>query len=258
MDGFKFKHAFLQELGSGRLRHEEQLVADELTLRNIPFTLFTYKRIQRRQLPLDGETFLVGDMDCIQGALKQLDVPAPSPNDYPKSMSSFMRRRTWRSTLADLERDIAGEGRAPVFAKPASRQKRFTGKVFNGTEDFYSVSGVSRAEEILCSEVVKWLSEYRVYVIQSRIVSIDNYAGDKNIPLDVSAVESALAALQNAEEAPAAYGIDFGVLDTGQTALVEMNDGVAIGAYSIDKRPYTDLLMTRWAELISSRRALPR
>ncbi|MBW8810364.1 MAG: ATP-grasp domain-containing protein, partial [Lysobacter sp.] len=64
------------------------------------------------------------------------------------------------------------------------------------------------------------------------------------------------AALENfhrSGEAPAAYGIDFGVLCDGQTALVEANDGYSLGAYKkISNAVYTDLVMARWAELVST------
>lgn len=53
-------------------------------------------------------------------------------------------------------------------------------------------------------------------------------------------------------EASAAYGIDFGLLDTGETALVEANDGYALGAYSIDAVSYARLLFTRGHQLTHS------
>jgi hypothetical protein len=65
-------------------------------------------------------------------------------------------------------------------------------------------------------------------------------------------VDAALAAFRASGEAPSAYGIDFGVLSTGQTALVEFNDGYALGAYKISSSAYTDLLLTRWNELVST------
>jgi ATP-grasp domain, R2K clade family 2 len=252
MDGFGFTHAFLQELGSGRLRKEEGMVADELTRLEIPFSLFTSKRIHRRQLPLTRETFLAGDMDCIQGALKQLDIPVPTPNDYPESLTPFLRRRTWHSTLGQLQNDFFDADSRPIFAKPANRQKRFTGQVFDNLGDFHSVARVSKAEPILCSDAVQWLAEYRVYVIHSHIVGVDHYAGDQAYSLNPSTVQSALSTLEMAGEAPAAYGIDFGVLHTGETALVEMNDGFALGAYAINQKTYTELLLTRWSELMHS------
>jgi hypothetical protein len=96
-------HAFIQEQGNGRLRTEERLVVEELNRRGVPTTLYTEKRIRRRQLPLDARSLVVGDMPCILGALQQLEIPAPLPNDYPASLHDFLHRRVWRSTLGALE-----------------------------------------------------------------------------------------------------------------------------------------------------------
>ncbi|NEO87531.1 MAG: ATP-grasp domain-containing protein [Spirulina sp. SIO3F2] len=243
--------AFVQEQGNGRLGDEEQLVVAELQNRGIPFTLYTEKRIRRRQLPLTPNTLVVGDMPCVLGALKQLGIPEPEPNDYPASLQDFLHRRVWRSTLQALENQLRRGLSTPIFAKPASRRKRFTGCVFESEYDLRQVYGVSRQESLLCSEVVSWLSEYRVYVVNSEIRSIDHYAGDETIPIDRGVVESAIAQLNAAREAYAGYALDFGVLASGQTALVEMNDGFALGAYQIDRQNYTDLLWARWLELSS-------
>ncbi|WP_366838125.1 ATP-grasp domain-containing protein [Nostoc sp. LPT] len=91
------------------------------------------------------------------------------------------------------------------------------------------------------TEVVSWVSEYRVYVVHSQIRSIDHYDGNPNVLLDIDKVICTIQALENAKESYAGYAIDFGVLDSGQTTLVEMNDGFAIGAYKIDKKNYTDI-----------------
>jgi hypothetical protein len=246
-----FTRAFLEEAGNGKLRHEEELLRGEFEGRGIPVTLYTAKRIQRRQLPLSAETFIAGDMDAMHGAMRQLKIEIPTPNDYPKSLLPFMHRQIWTSTLGDVERRvIEGNGEA-IFAKPADRRKSFTGRAFGSMDDFREIGSVSRRQEVWCSEIVEWISEYRVYVIGEKIVSIDLYAGDSDVALDSATVEEALAAYRDSGEAPAAYGIDFGVLATGQTALVEANDGYALGAYKIAAGAYTDVLLTRWKELVS-------
>ncbi|RUT04979.1 hypothetical protein DSM106972_038000 [Dulcicalothrix desertica PCC 7102] len=245
--------AFIEEQGNGRLREEEQLVVDSLYQRGIQITLYTEKRLRRRQLQLDGTSLVVGDMPCISLALKQLSIPEPQPNDYPASLSEFLHRRIWRLTLGELELGLRN-GRYPaIFAKPATRRKRFTGCVFESEYDLSQVYGVSRQEKLLCSEVVTWVSEYRIYVVHSEIRSIDWYAGNTSIPIDIKKVQRAIQVLDKAGESYAGYGIDFGVLDTGQTALVEMNDGFALGAYTIDSTNYTDLIWARWEELIAQR-----
>ncbi|KAF3888840.1 MULTISPECIES: ATP-grasp domain-containing protein [Nostocales] len=242
--------AFIQEQGNGRLRHEEQLVTEELRERGIPITFYTEKRIRRRQLPLDRESLVVGDIPCVLGALKQVGIPEPQPNDYPTSLINFMHRRTWISTLEQLEVGFRNGVYPPTFVKPATRRKRFTGFILESEYDFWQVYGVSRQEKLLCSEVVSWVSEYRVYVVRSQIRSCDCYRGNADVPLDTEKVLCAIQALDSAGESHAGYAIDFGVLASGKTALVEMNDGFALGAYTIDRQNYTDMILARWEELI--------
>jgi hypothetical protein len=224
-----------------------------LERRGIPVTFFTAKRILRRQLPLGADTFIAGDIDAMHGAMLHLKIEVPAPDDYPESLRAWLHRRVWRSTLTRVEREILDGVGEPVFAKPADRRKSFIGRVFGSIDDFREIGGVSRREDVWCSEVVSWISEYRVYVIGARIVSIDHYAGDPAVPIDVATVEAALRAYRAAGEAPAGYGIDFGVLTSERTALVEANDGYSLGAYQIGAEEYTDLLFARWAELVGSR-----
>jgi hypothetical protein len=247
-----FTKAFVQEPGNGKIGHEERLIRAECERRGIPVMLFTQKKILRRQLPLAADTFIAGDMDAMHGAMRQLKIEPPSPDYYPASLQSFTYRRIWRSTLGAVERRFSEGDGEPIFAKPADRAKSFTGRVFASLDDFRELGDTSRRQEVFCSEVVEWRAEYRVYVVGDEIVSIDLYSGDPNCFLDSTSLKEALAAHRRSSEAPAAYGIDFGVLASGETALVEANDGYSLGAYQIGARDYTDLLFARWRELVSS------
>ncbi len=246
-----FTKVFLEKPTTGKFAVEEQLLSVEFKARAIPITLYTGKQIQRRQLPLTPETFIAGDMTAMHGAMNQLKIKIPTPNDYPASLAPFMNRRVWITTLGSVERRIVEGESEPLFVKPADRRKCFTGRIFATDQDFHEIGNISRNQRVWCSEIVSWLSEFRVYVIKSQIVSIDHYSGSADIALDPSTLDSALSAYHSSGEAPLAYGIDFGVLKYGQTALVEANDGYALGAYNISSSAYTDLLMTRWSELVS-------
>jgi hypothetical protein len=245
-------HAFIQEEGGGQLRHEEKLVVEGLQLRGIPFELYTEKRILRRQLPLTETSLVVGDMPCTYGAMKQLGIPIPEANTYPASLVGFMHRRTWHSTVGQLRTDVSdGAGRA-IFAKPTNRQKVFTGAVFADLADLYWLHKVSHRQPIICAESVRWLTEYRVYVCEGAILSVDFYDGDASIKPDLERVEAAIRRLTDAGEAYAGYAIDFGVLSSGETALVEMNDGFSVGAYSIGSDDYTRMILARWDQLLGN------
>lgn len=45
------------------------------------------------------------------------------------------------------------------------------------------------------------------------------------------------------------YGINFGVTSKGETLLVEVNEGYALGCYGLFPDFYAKLIITRWAEL---------
>jgi len=247
-----FSVAYLQDPGHGKLRLEEQMLQSEFTRRGIPVELYTIKKIQRRSLPLSRNTFIAGDMDAMHGAMRQLEIEIPPPDDYPASLAPFLRRRVWKDVLGDVERRYFGGGGAPLFVKPAERRKSFTGRLVATPGDFMHLGGTSRRQEVWCSDEVSWRSEYRVYVIDDAIVGIDHYGGSSDSMLERSVVEDALKAYRASGRAPCAYGIDFGVLSTGETALVEANDGYALGAYAIGAAPYAELLCRRWAELLAS------
>jgi len=245
-----FETAFIQEQGNGRLSHESQLVRECCLARGIPIQLYTIKRILRRQLPLTVQSFICGDMDCMHGAMKQLGIPIPPPTYFPPSLEGYLHRAVWQDTVGGLRARLEHD-RRPVFAKPAGRAKLFTGRVFAGQSDLYHLSTTSWREPVWCSEVVSWRSEYRVYIVGQDIIAVDLYGGDATVALDRSVIAEAVATYRRSGEAPAAYGIDFGVLATGETALVECNDGYALGAYQIAAPLYAQLLFERWRELVS-------
>ncbi|MCP3926155.1 MAG: ATP-grasp domain-containing protein [Desulfobacterales bacterium] len=247
-----FKKAFIQK--QNKLKIEEELLCSYLERKSIPVEFITQKQIDRRRLLIERDTLVVGDISCVSGALKQLKIDVPEPNSYPDSLKVFLYRKVWDSTLSKLMFKIDHGGSDPVFAKPADSLKRFTGQVFRNSNDFYFLHSVSKKTKIHCSEVVNWVSEYRVYVVNSEIREVSYYDGDESIKIDNEIVEKSISALDKVNESYAGYGIDFGVLDTGETALIEMNDGYGLGAYNIGSKDYSELIIARWFELMESKK----
>ncbi|MEK8034045.1 ATP-grasp domain-containing protein [Ideonella sp. DXS29W] len=245
-----FDIAYLEELGNGRLRVEEERLRAEFERRGVPVQLYTAKRIQRRSLPLSHRSFVAGDMDAMHGAMSQLRIEHPAPNDYPPCLAPYLRRQMTQVTLGDVEHQICSAGGGAVFVKPATGRKRFTGQVLWSPSDFMYLRGTSRRQTVWCAEVVSWRSEFRVYVVRDAVVWTDHYAGEREATLDMAVVHQAVEAYAQSGTAPAGYAMDMGVLESGETALVEINDGFALGAYDIDAAPYTDLLIARWQQLL--------
>jgi hypothetical protein len=44
--------------------------------------------------------------------------------------------------------------------------------------------------------------------------------------------------------------VDLGVLTDGRSALVEVNDGFAVGRYGLEPGAYAEMLLTRWRQLV--------
>ncbi|MCY1036525.1 ATP-grasp domain-containing protein [Corallococcus sp. BB11-1] len=243
------RSAFIQEQGFGRMEPEMQDLFDELRARGVPAEPFSAKRLARSQLPLARDVLVAGDVPTVLGALKQLGIEPPETRDHPPSLSGLLHRRVWSSTVRKLTADVLHGSGPAVFAKPYGRRKRFTGHVFSSAEDLLWLERASASTPILCSEVVQWLSEYRVFVVKDVVVGIRHYAGDASLRVDEAVVASAVQALASAGEGTAGYAVDFGVLDSGQTALIEWNDGFSLGSYGLERGPYTELTLTCWCEL---------
>ena len=84
-----------------------------------------------------------------------------------------------------------------------------------------------------------------------KVVGMRNYGGDPSVLPDPEVVKRAVTVFEASVEKTAGYALDFGVLsDSGKTALVEWNDGFALGSYGLDHETYTKLLLERWHELL--------
>ncbi|MFZ4930411.1 ATP-grasp domain-containing protein [Chryseobacterium sp. Mn2064] len=241
--------AYIHEYGNRKLEPEHQDVIDILESRNIPFELFTDKKITRNQISVDNNTLIVGNHFVFSSIFKKYKIEVPS-NCYPKSLQKYLHRNIRENTIRELALTL-NEDFPPIFVKPRSRTKLFTGFTIASSLDAYRLMEFPKNTELYIAPIVDWKSEYRVFVNNSKIVGIKKYSGEEHYSLNMNVVEKAIHDLENSDEKTQGYGIDFGILSTGETALVEWNDGYALGSYGLDKGIYTDLLLTRWAEILN-------
>jgi len=245
--------AFLQGDPDAASRHEISLLRSGLD--DLGWRIHSFMRtpMLAGTIPLPQEALVAGEVEVVLAAMKQLGIPVPPPQDYPSALTSFLHRRVWRGQYADLRRHFDSPRPCAVFAKPAGDRKLFRGRVFtNGAELDRRVPG---STPVHVSEVVPFISEFRFYIIRSQVICRENYDGDARDGVDEAIVLDAIAKLDAAGQSLAAYAIDFGLLSTGQTALVEMNDGFSVGTYrEISAKDYTDFTVTRWSELSATRK----
>ena len=208
---------------------------------------FHAKEILQHRIKLRLGDFVAGGLQVTLPALKQLGVGNYHNDDYPGELKQYLHRNVWWSSMKYFRQKIENDGDiAPVFIKPCRKVKRFTGRVISTRDDLAPLSHIGGGLELHCSEPVRWVAEYRVPVIHGVIQGYFWYDGDKSVMVDKSVVEEMVGKFVLA---PWGYCLDVGVLDTGETALVEMNDAFSIGLYEGMEKCYGDLLVTRWNEL---------
>jgi len=242
--------AVIEHKSGFKLCQESQMAVDALKSQGKPFVLAALSQLQRDRVMTDTAPLVVGTLDFVKAALRQRKLPMPEENCYPEALSHLLHRFVWQSTLYEVIQEVV-KG-TPLFAKPSKRTKRFTGMVVRDGFD-WRLDRIPRNEPVWCSEVCEWKSEWRYYVVCHQIQGKALYHGDGAHGVDEQVVQEAVALMAARPGTPISYAIDFGVLASGKTALVEVNDGFSIGAYDgVDPKVYLALLETRWHQLTTT------
>jgi hypothetical protein len=203
-----------------------------------------------------GATLAVGSVEFVREAMRLADIAEPENLSYPDELTDFLRR--------DVREVRAGQVLGRHFVKPR-KTKAFTGFVFDTMQDpdtlppdvrpdYAAFMALPADTPVWISEPVIFLSEWRYYVKDGVIIGRARYDldGAESVPQpDEAEILSAIKAFG----AKHPYAIDFGVLEGGDTALVEVNDAWAIGLYghALTQRQYLEFLRERWDGLHEGR-----
>ena len=211
-----------------------------------------------------GTTLPVGSVEFVRAALATAGVPEPENMSYPRVLRPFLRRNVRLTTATKVLE--------PSFVKPVAT-KVFTGFVYHPAlpRDAYSEHDLEQLDVFLAlaadapvwtSEPVRFLCEHRHYILHGRILGSVRYdpdgAEDAPSP-DVDQILAAITGMQAMKDCPVSYALDTGVLADGTTALVEVNDGWALGLYgrALSAKDYLALLTARWQQLVGATTILP-
>lgn len=184
---------------------------------------------------------VVASVGPVQARLNDFGLSIPDI-DYPKSIERFLGRNIWKSTINAIS-DSPEQWN--VFVKPV-RNKAFKGRVVKSTRDLIGCGTCDSDTEVYVSDIVDFISEYRVFVRYGQILDIRHYGGAWDSFPSPNVIKDCVDSFT---DSPKAYAADFGVTRDGRTLLVEVNTTCSIGSYGLDVLKYAKFLSTRWAEL---------
>ncbi|HEX4607142.1 MAG TPA: ATP-grasp domain-containing protein [Urbifossiella sp.] len=226
---------------------------DGFRKRGVPCVLFEPPQLAAGTLPLARDTLVAGGVPVVEAALAALGVPVPPADNLPDSLAAYRGRKVWTTTWGDLRARYGRSGPpAPLWVKARRRNKAVPSIAVYDAADIGASGNLPDALEVLVSEYVTFVSEWRCFVCRGRVIDLCRYQGDVFAYPDPKVVKAAVAA--HAKAAPAGYGIDFGVLTDGRTVLVEVNEGYSLNPYGLESMEYAELLEARWLELVGAAR----
>lgn len=201
---------------------------------------FCYKQIDF--LDLSKETIVSGYIRSAHKAFETLGCPIPTEVSIPDELLKFAHRKVWTSTLGQIRRDEPN-----CFIKPLKGQKLFTGHVRGHMGYLLQTAHLSDEVEVLCSEIVNFVTEWRGFVLNKELIGLKNYKGDFTRIPDSAVINQAI---EEYISSPIAYAIDMALDDKDQTVLVEVNDAFALGSYGLDAVKYASMIEARWDEIV--------
>lgn len=202
-------------------------------------------------IPPTEDNIVVGHIDQCRRHIQKITGQIVPDLDYPAELMPFMRRKVEKTTLGAIYNKVTqDEEFTPLFIKSVD-QKHITGFVCRNFSDYArNCGGVEYTKQVYTSEVLDFKAEFRTYIHRHDIAACLRYKGDYDKAPNRETVEAMLYALRNIKM-PVAYSIDVGIIDTGETVLVECNDGFALGNYGVPARRYAEMHRDRWYQMIN-------
>lgn len=203
---------------------------------------FFYKNMD--YLSLDKETVVHGYIKSVEKAITILGCNVPEEVSIPEELTEFAGRKMWVTTLGEIR-----QNEPLVFIKPLRGHKTFDGHVRNGMmANLMQTAMCPNNTEVLASEIVKFTTEYRGFVLNKELIGWKHYKGDFSKMPNVNVVKEAISKYKSA---PVAYSIDFGLDDKDQSLLIEVNDAYSLGSYGLSSILYARMIEARWDEIVN-------
>lgn len=165
------------------------------------------------------------------------DIEQENPIEIPPILRTdeFLKRKY------SIVKGINIPKKGKYFLKDVSRLKVFSyegemeyflfDSIFNEPKELDFALHLKRDNLYQVSEIVDILSEYRIFVIDNEIYSINNYNGDVTLFPDINLVKKAILLWSYQKDCPNSYSLDIAITPKG-TIILECHILFSTGIYS--------------------------
>jgi hypothetical protein len=195
---------------------------------------------------------VVGGLDSVVQVLRHLEVEPPCI-DYPEALRPFFVASDLR--IVALEELRSRRAEWPLFVKPATGNKEFTGRVFRSWHEIEELGELDAELLVFVASPVdlERKVEWRAFVIDGIVRDVRPYSAVPNCDAPSTTMIQMFATQWTS--IPAGCSID--VVNLGDQRepdwrIVECNDGYGIAGYGLVRATYAELLVKRWGELTRS------
>jgi len=208
------------------------------------FNIKFFKKID--EVPISKNNLIVGSIENTEIYFNKLGINIPPPIHMPKELEDLSGRKTYITTLGEVRK--YDEKKFPLFIKSNTELKKFIPGPIKSKKDLgIYLYNISDETSVLISDVINFISEYRCFVKEKQLKGIKHYIGNFDFFPDM---EYIYECIRNYKSSPIAYTLDVGITDKGDTVIIECNDAWSIGNYGLDGYVYSELLLSRWIEII--------
>jgi hypothetical protein len=228
----------------GDVSFEGKLIIQYAVIEQLKTKCFSGEHAVAVPTVFEKPSLIVGSVEALSAYFSHNNIAIPEPHYYPVCLTPYLYRSIRKQTLNE------SLPRLPFFIK-SHDYKVLTGCVMKNTEDLQALSVINNDNAVWIGDVVQFVSEYRVYVCHHEILAMVEYTEphESLLPSDKD-ISDMVALMKKDLPEKDTYTLDVGVLLDGRTALVEVNDAWAIGAYhGITYRDYMTFLQRRWTQI---------
>ena len=216
--------------------------------------IIPYEKIDEIYDKVEKEDIVLDYIDQCNTIFKKFNV-IPKMTDYPPVLEKYLGRKVWKDSIDSISTD-ENKWSAGYFVKPV-RSKAFTGKIISNTNDLIGCGSCYENYEVIVSEPIDILAEWRCFILYDRIIDVRLYGSIRSLDYkgylyqyDSGILQQMLQDFVTWEERPMACSMDICYTKDGRTLLVEMNDAYALGCYGLPGTLYAKVISARWSQLL--------